>query len=467
MYKTAEIITGVQRQRKFPCDAGLVCVYFSDEATEMNNRGKYGWKDSETGVRLTSDGSMVESSPADGALKGSEIVNEPTAGSPSAAHVKVSRVQSDAVEQIHITAAPQLPEADVNLQTKSVYAGIIERLEDPRSLRIVVERVFGSLTAKEAFLSVRAETLTAAGMSPEVPVTYIEGAPVEGKGLAGVHLTLVRDVGGVRIEPISEGEETRGFCVTSGEVCRAYLACVHGVDRDLPAASPEDQAWRMFERAGELLRSVGLSYRKVVCTRIYVKRLLEWYDQFNGVRTPYYEKVGLMGGEGPSRVPASTGIQGKMSDECECFMDVMAGTAGKDDESPFVRLYNPLQNEATDYGSSFARGVSVDAPDVRYVLISGTAAIDVNGKSVHRNDPVGQTRRTMDNFEAILRVGGGTPAELYHAVWYCKDPSYGEIVRREMHSRGWPELPCPVVHADVCRGDLLVEVDGSAVVTTG
>ena len=433
----------------------------------MNNRHKYGWKDSDTGVRLTPDGSTIESSPADGALKGSEIVSEPTAGSLSAANVKVSRVQSGPVEQIHISAVPQLAEADVKAQTKSLYAAIVERLEDPPSLRIVVERVFGALTAKDGFLSARAETLTAAGMSPEVPLTYIEGAPVEGNGLAGVHLTLIRDAEGVQIEPISEGEETRGFCVTSGEVRRAYLACVHGVDPDSPAATPEDQAWRMFERADELLQSVGLSYQKVVCTRIYVKRLLAWYDRFNGVRTPFYEKLGLMGGEGPSRVPASTGIQGKMSDGCECFMDVMAGTAGEDEESPFVRLYNPLQNEATDYGSSFARGVSVDAPGVRYVLISGTAAIDVNGKSVHLNDPVGQTRRTMDNFEAILGEGGATPAELYHAVWYCKDPSYGEIVRREMRSRGWPELPCPVVHADVCRHDLLVEVDGSAVLATG
>ncbi len=284
----------------------------------MHNTGKYGWKVSDTGVRLTSDGGAVERHPPGGALKGSEIVNEATAGRSSAVHVKVSPVQSGAVEQIHITAAPHLPEADVNNQTKSLYAAIIERLENPQSLRIVVERVFGSLAAKEVFLSTRAETLTAAGMSPDVPVTYIEGAPVEGKGLAGVHLTLVRDDSeGVQIEPMREEGRTHGFIVTAGEVRRAYLSGIHGLGPGSAPPSAAAQAQRMFERADRLLNSVGLSYRKVVCTRIYVRRLLEWYDEFNGVRTPYYEKVGLMTGEGSTRIPASTGIQGKISDDCQ------------------------------------------------------------------------------------------------------------------------------------------------------
>ena len=41
---------------------------------------------------------------------------------------------------------------------------------------------------------------------------------------------------------------------------------------------------------------------------------------------------------------------------------------------------------------------------------------------------------------------------------------YGEIVREEMRRQGWPELPYPIVHSDVCWHDLLVEIDGSAVI---
>ena len=35
-----------------------------------------------------------------------------------------------------------------------------------------------------------------------------------------------------------------------------------------------------------------------------------------------------------------------------------------------------------------------------------------------------------------------------------------------MKERGWPDLPYVIVVADVCRRDLLVEVDGTALVTT-
>jgi enamine deaminase RidA (YjgF/YER057c/UK114 family) len=147
-------------------------------------------------------------------------------------------------------------------------------------------------------------------------------------------------------------------------------------------------------------------------------------------------------------------------------MDVLAVSKGPGDACPFTRLFNPLQSEATDYGSAFARGVCVDVPDVRYVLISGTAAIDENGKSVHPDDPVGQIRRTIANFETILKAGGATPADLYHTVWYCKDPSHARIVREETRRRGWPEFLCPIVRADICRHDLLVEIDGSAAIPT-
>jgi len=430
----------------------------------MAGTERMGWKVAKSRAKLNQDGHV----PAiDAAGKGPKIARKLTtaASIPSDAHIKVTPVRSGELEEIHVTAVPFLPRADAHTQTASLYAAVLEHLKDPGSLRIVVERVFGKLSARHAFLSARVEPLQATGIPTDGPVTYIEGAPVEGKELAGVHLTFIREsTPGVRIEPIGRGKSVSGFRVTSGEVCRVYLSAVHGLDPAFPHASAAEQAQRMFEHAGTLLDSAGLSYRKVVCTRIYLRRLLEWYDEFNGVRTPYYEKLGLMNGKDRVRIPASTGIQGKMSDDCECFMDVLAVSKGAADICPFTRLYNPLQSEATDYGSAFARGVCVDLPDARYVLISGTAAIDENGRSVHPGDPLGQTRRTIANFETILKAGGAALTDLYHVVWYCKDPSHATIVREEMTRRGWPRFPCAIVQADICRDDLLVEVDGSAVI---
>lgn len=392
-------------------------------------------------------------------------MKEATTGDRSRERVKVTQVRSAELEEIYVTAVPHPAEPDAGVQTRSLYTAVLAQLGDVRSLHIVAERVFGLLTVREEFLAARAETLAGAGLSADTPVTYLQGAPVEGEALAGIHLTLVRtDQDTIQIEPIREGERTWGFSVRSGAVRRVFLASVHGLEPGKLGASPTEQAQRMFERADNLLRSIGLTYYNVVCTRIYLKRLLEWYDEFNGVRNPFYEKLGLLDRWGPSPVPASTGIQGKISEDCECVMDVLAVSTGAEDKCPFVKLHNPLQDEATDYGSAFARGVRVDLPGVRYVLISGTASIDEEGKTAHAGDPLGQIRRTMANFEAILNVGGATPADLYHAIWYCKHPSYGEIVREEMRRQAWPAFPFVIAQEDVCRHDLLVEIDGSALI---
>jgi enamine deaminase RidA (YjgF/YER057c/UK114 family) len=235
---------------------------------------------------------------------------------------------------------------------------------------------------------------------------------------------------------------------------------MHGIQAGY---SPEAQAALMFERGEKVLASAGLTWHNVVCTRIYMKRLLEWYKEFNGVRNLFYRKLGLIG-DGRYDVPSSTGIQGKMSDDCECVMDIFA--ASKSPGKPaFRKLHNPLQSEATDYGSSFARGARVDFGDAAYVVISGTASIDGKGKSVFVGDPAAQSRQTMDSFESVLKAGGGGISDLVQGTCFCKDASYAGAMEQEMLRRGWPEFPWPMVVADVCRHDLLVEIDGAAVTT--
>ena len=63
-------------------------------------------------------------------------------------------------------------------------------------------------------------------------------------------------------------------------------------------------------------------------------------------------------------------------------------------------------------------------------------------------------------------MGGATPADLVRAVIYCKDSAYAPVFRDQMRRRNWPELPFVVVHADVCRDDLLVEIEGTALASS-
>ncbi|HUW57507.1 MAG TPA: RidA family protein, partial [Planctomycetota bacterium] len=203
-------------------------------------------------------------------------------------HVRVA-----GAEDIHVTAVPTQPQADARTQTRSLYAAVLERLDDASSLRIITERVYGRLAVKEAFLSARAEVLPEAGLSADGPVTYLEGAPVDGEALAGVHLTLVRPGDAdVEVTPVRDGDHTWGFRVTSGKLRRVFLSGVHGLRAGEVGVPAADQARRMFERAEALLADAGLSYHNVVLTRIHLRRLLDWYPEFNAVRNPFYRKLG-------------------------------------------------------------------------------------------------------------------------------------------------------------------------------
>ena len=67
-------------------------------------------------------------------------------------------------------------------------------------------------------------------------------------------------------------------------------------------------------------------------------------------------------------------------------------------------------NEAYAYAkpSSFSRGMRIDLNGLTILLISGTASIDENGKSVHIGDFRAQMRRTLDNITGLLESEGCT-----------------------------------------------------------
>jgi enamine deaminase RidA (YjgF/YER057c/UK114 family) len=118
------------------------------------------------------------------------------------------------------------------------------------------------------------------------------------------------------------------------------------------------------------------------------------------------------------------------------------------------------QRSAFEYGSAFARSATADSPAGRTVFVSGTAAIDEEGRTCFVGDARGQIRMTLQCVLAVLKHRGCAPAEVVQAIAYCKTPE----IAREFH-RNWEcELAWPwvMVVGDVCRDDLLFEVEVTA-----
>ncbi len=78
-------------------------------------------------------------------------------------------------------------------------------------------------------------------------------------------------------------------------------------------------------------------------------------------------------------------------------------------------------NEAYDYGSAFSRGMRVDLGKFVILLISGTASIDENGKTVHVGDVRAQVRRTFENVSGLLASEGATWKDIVRTTCYLRD----------------------------------------------
>src|ERR1700687_2961022 len=98
-------------------------------------------------------------------------------------------------------------------------------------------------------------------------------------------------------------------------------------------------------------------------------------------------------------------------------------------------------NEAYDYAkpSSFVRGMRIDLNGLTILLISGTASIDENGRSVHIGDFRAQLRRTYDNITGLLEAEGCTRHDIVPTSCYLRDIDRDYDVFNEERTRFFQE----------------------------
>ena len=125
-------------------------------------------------------------------------------------------------------------------------------------------------------------------------------------------------------------------------------------------------------------------------------------------------------------------------------------------------------NEPIEYHRSFSRGVRVGFGDTAMLFISGTASVDENGKTFQPNDFSAQTLRTFSNLTALIKSEGATWHDVVKTRCYLKDMKcYEEF--NQLRNNYYEKLelnPFPAsicVQAELCRPDLLVEIEATAI----
>jgi enamine deaminase RidA (YjgF/YER057c/UK114 family) len=337
-----------------------------------------------------------------------------------------------------------------------------------QGISVLSEKVYALRSAREEVLQRRTEALSAKGLGRDTPVTFLQGTPVSGQALAGVQLWGVtpRAGSGQRVEAVERDGQVGGREWIGPDFRQLVLASIDGLGGGVPPSAPE-QARRMFERASEALAERGYSFRGVARTWIYFSRLLDWYGDFNAVRNAHYAAAGLSTTAEPgmaSAFPASTGIQAQSASE-ECLMDVLAidpGNAGRIEVRPVAQ--SGRQGQAAAYGSAFSRAMVIDWKEYRTIHISGTASIDPEGRSTHPGDARAQLRETMININALLEPEGAGLSNLCQGTLFAKSAAVAATCRDAARDLGLPALPFVEVIADVCRPELLVEIEAVAIV---
>ncbi|WP_260463806.1 endoribonuclease L-PSP [Burkholderia sp. Bp8963] len=145
--------------------------------------------------------------------------------------------------------------------------------------------------------------------------------------------------------------------------------------------------------------------------------------------------------------------------------------------TPADPIENPRQVSAYHYPAqygprapTFARAAAwADAAAAPVLFVSGTASI-VGHRTVHPGDVVAQTRETIANLAAVLeqaaRQGHGpfSLADLSYRVYVrdAGDAAALAAIERVLRDAAGPDVRSLYVHADVCRADLLIEIEASA-----
>ena len=358
-------------------------------------------------------------------------------------------------------------DADVARQCRDAYGPALEQLKQ-HGMEIVHERVFGSLAVRNQVLAARSEAMRERSLDDGVPVTYVQGQPLCSEGLAGISIQAVRPRAAEDIWTIVEGGVPRGRGWKRGGATFLMLQDLHGfLEGPGQDNARQGQVIRMFDRADRILREQGAQYGDVVRTWLYVSDILDWYGELNAARNARYRDLGLLpdpaAGPGAGRLPpASTGIRGENPYGAACVMDLIALGGESDSRPEVVPVSSRRQLDAFEYGSAFSRAMCVREPDLVHIHISGTAAIDEQGGSLFPGDCRAQVLRTIDTVEALIAQQGASLDDICEATIFLKRAEDAGVLREAIQARGLEEMPAIYVVADVCRDDLLFEMDGTA-----
>jgi enamine deaminase RidA (YjgF/YER057c/UK114 family) len=225
------------------------------------------------------------------------------------------------------------------------------------------------------------------------------------------------------------------------------------------APSPESQTRSWFDALDDVLAAGGFSFDDVVRTWFFLDGILDWYDGFNRARNAFFDRRGVFG----RLVPASTGVGAANPFGTALCADVLC-LRPSNSLTRVAEVGSPLQCAALQYRSSFSRAVEIRFPSRQWLMVSGTASIAPGGETAHKGQADAQVALTMEVLAALLASRGCHWSAVSCGVAYLRGPSVEIAFDRWLGRHDLAGLPLTKAVCEICRDDLLFEVELDAVI---
>ncbi len=281
---------------------------------------------------------------------------------------------------------------------------------------------------------------------------------------AAAEVTYMPEDGSIRLErhdgyTLLHGD---GFCELITE----------GITPATPNASIREQSEDIFAQLGKILAENNFKISDIYRQWNYIEQITSMHDgrqnyqEFNDARSRFYNSA-----EWTNGYPAATGIG------TSCGGVMVEVYAIKGEMVVNHAIDNPLQISAHSYSQKVLTGKTDEKERTTpkferarlvgdTVYISGTAAIK-GEDSLSLDSTVGQTAETMQIIKKLV-----SPENIHIAT---KDSKYtllrvyiknGETAHEviKFMQENYPDTPKHYLEADVCRPELLVEIEGTATI---
>lgn len=259
-----------------------------------------------------------------------------------------------------------------------------------------------------------------------------------------------------------------------------------GLADNIETNSILQQSITAFELAQNILQEEEMEFSDIIRQWNYIEQITananynhsigQHYQIFNDVRSKYYQKASFDHG-----FPAATGIGMDFGGINIDFMAVKT-----EYQNSVIGLKSPVQLDAYSYSSEvlaenntmcdfcrttpkFERAKVLITPESKWIFVSGTAAIKGQLSSGLQSVEQ-QTEMTIQNILSLIsaenlsahRIANVSEVNVSYLRAYIKYKDDLPLVK-QICRKYFPLIPISFVVADICRPELLVEIEGQAV----